>query len=236
MSQLEYWAVFCIVFLRYYGVHPATYEMFPLLEKISGVSPRLWAQDHQQPTFPAALLRLIHQKFNERFRQALKKRKRVRWPDFNSLRRALALGNLRPELVSLSGGLAQTDFPLPPHTAPHIQALATPQMVAGTTPTPQAQGSRRNQAQEKNPHPVPQMHFGPGFWIRTAIGKAAANGVYIPQTDNGRHFCLSYHLKGACNTHCGGRQLHRPLSQSEFGRLGEWRDRYCGREEVPLVR
>ena len=59
-SQLEDWAVFCTLFLGYNRVHPATYEMFLLLEETSGVSLRLWVQYHQQPTFPAALLCLAY--------------------------------------------------------------------------------------------------------------------------------------------------------------------------------
>ena len=59
VSQLEAWDVFCTVFLGDGGVHPATYEMFLLLEETSGVSPRLKAQACQQPTFPAAFLCLI---------------------------------------------------------------------------------------------------------------------------------------------------------------------------------
>ena len=54
--------------------------------------------------------------------------------------------------------------------------------------------------------------------------------------DNSRQFFLSYHIKGLCNTHCGGKHSHRPLSQIEFRRLGEWRDRYCGGDEAPPVR
>ena len=55
----------CTLFLGDDGVHPATYEMFLLLYKTSGVSMQLWAQAQQQSTFPAALLRLIQQEFNE---------------------------------------------------------------------------------------------------------------------------------------------------------------------------
>ena len=80
------------------------------------------------------------------------------------------------------------------------------------------------------------MQLGLGFRIRTSIDAAAVDGVEIPQTDNDRHFCLSYHLKGVCNTHCGSRHFHRPLSQSKLGRLDKWRDRYCGRDEAPPVR
>ena len=83
--------------------------------------------------------------------------------------------------------------------------------------------------------PDPQMKIGPGFRIWTAIDAAAASRVDIPQTENGRHFYLSYHLKGVCNTHCGGRHFHRPMSQSKFGRIVEWHNRYCGGDKAPLV-
>ena len=43
-SQIEAWAVFCTLFLGDNRVHPATYEMFLLLEDTSGVRPRLRAQ------------------------------------------------------------------------------------------------------------------------------------------------------------------------------------------------
>ena len=64
------------------------------------------------------------------------------------------------------------------------------------------------------------MKIGPGFRIRTAIDEAEANKVNTPLTYDSCHFCLLYHLKGVCNTNYGGRNFHRPLSQSEFGRLG----------------
>ena len=76
-SQLEAWSVFCTVFLVNDGVHPATYDIFLLLEEKSGVSLKLRAQARQQPIFPAALLRLTQQEFNERFCQALERQQRA---------------------------------------------------------------------------------------------------------------------------------------------------------------
>ena len=70
--------VFCTVLLGDDGAHPTTYKMFLLLEETSGVSPRIRAQARHQPTFPAALLRLIQQEFNESFCQVLERRHRVR--------------------------------------------------------------------------------------------------------------------------------------------------------------
>ena len=115
VSQIEAWAVFCKVSLGDNRLHPMTYEIFLLLEEASGVSPRLRAQSRQQHTFPTDILRLIHQEFNESFRQALERWKRVGWPNFESLWRALATGDFRPKLVSLPGGIALPDQlqPLP---------------------------------------------------------------------------------------------------------------------------
>ena len=153
LSQMEAWSVFCTVFLRDDGVHPATYEIFLLLEETAGVIPRLRVQARRQPTFPADLLRQIHKEFNENFCQALERRQRVIWPNFESLRRALATGNFRPELVTLPRGLAPLERPLPP-PAETCRLVATPQ-ASGNTPTPQALGRRGNQIQEHNPHPAP---------------------------------------------------------------------------------
>ena len=83
-SQLETLDVFCTVFLGDDNVHPATYKMFLLLEDTSGIIRRLMEQARYQPTFPAALLCLIHQDFNEIFCQALERRQRVRWTNLFS--------------------------------------------------------------------------------------------------------------------------------------------------------
>ena len=105
-SQLEAWDVFCMFSLGDDGVHPATYEMFLLLEETSGVSPRLRAQACQQLAFTAALLRLIQQEFDESLHQVLEMWQRVQWLNLESLRRDLATVNFRLELVALPGGLA----------------------------------------------------------------------------------------------------------------------------------
>ena len=124
-SQLKAWTVFCMVFLVDDGVQPIPYEMLLLLEETSGGSLRMKAQARQKPTFPVALLCLIHQEFNKSFHQALERRQRMRWPNFESLKRALATGNFRRDLVALPGGIALPERPLPPSAEPHHQASAT---------------------------------------------------------------------------------------------------------------
>ena len=112
-SHIEAWAVFCIVLLGDNSGHPTAYNIFLLTGETSSVSLRLWAQAHQKTTFPASLLRMIHQEFNESFRKALERWKLVRWKTFESLRRSLETGNLRPEMVALPGGISPQEQP--PH-------------------------------------------------------------------------------------------------------------------------
>ena len=112
-SQLEAWALLSTVFLGYDGAHPAKCKIFLLLEETSRFSPRLRAQACHQPTLTAALLRLIQQEFNDSFFHEFERRQRVRWPNFESLRRALATGNFRLELVTLPAGMAPPELPIP---------------------------------------------------------------------------------------------------------------------------
>ena len=54
-----------------------------------------------------------------------------------------------------------------------------------------------------------------------------ATGAPVPQTDDGRPFCLSYHLKGVCNSNCCGRHAHRTLYPHEQGVLSAWKSQFC---------
>ena len=74
--------MFYIVFIGYGSRHPATYNIFRLVKDTTGIIPRLCAQSRQHPDLSAALLRLIHTEFNERFSEALERRKRVWWTNF----------------------------------------------------------------------------------------------------------------------------------------------------------
>ena len=110
-SQMEALAVFFMVFIGDKSKHPATYDMFLLIEETSGVSPWMQTQAHHQLTFPVALLLLIHQEFNGRFCHALERRQRVWWTDFDIMWRVLTMGNFRTELVALPGGITPPERP-----------------------------------------------------------------------------------------------------------------------------
>ena len=52
-------------------------------------------------------------------------------------------------------------------------------------------------------------------------------GSPLLQRADGRPFCLSYHLKGVCNSNCGGHHAHRMLSPHNWGILSAWKSRFC---------
>ena len=74
-----------------------------------------------------------------------------------------------------------------------------------------------------------------GFRICRTIDAAAEEIVEISITDDGRHFCLNYHLKGVCKSKCGGRRSHRIMFQGEMGRMTAWRDQLCAEDADPPV-
>ena len=65
----------------------------------------------------------------------------------------------------------------------------------------------------QTPAPLPHLQIGPRFRLRQSMEQAAETKYMpVPQTDDGFPFCLSYHLKGVCNSNCGGHHAHRTFS------------------------
>ena len=80
----------------------------------------------------------------------------------------------------------------------------------------------------QNPAPLPHHQVGPGFRLRQSMDQAEeTTGMPVTQTDDSRPFCLSYHLKGVCNSNYGDRHAHRTLSSHEQGVLSAWKSRFC---------
>ena len=173
---------------------------------------------------PAALVQLIQNEFNESFHQAFTSHLPVRWPHFAPLVLTLATGPFHLVTVTMLGGFQQR---LPTTIAPHRRA-GPPRK---TLTTPYRGGEFHTaipQVVVQNPAPIPEFQVGPGFRLRQSMEQAAeTSGTTVPQKDDGRPFCLSYHLKGVCNSKCGGRHEHRTLSLHEQGILRTWKSRYC---------
>ena len=189
----------------------STFEIFLLIEETSGVGPQLLPQARHQPSFPASLLCMIQQGLKESFRQALERRKRVRWPDFESLRQALATVNFRPEFVALQGGITTPERLAPSPAAPRRLVIRASPHATGAPPPQLAKQTHRE------------------------IDDAESQVVDIPETYDGRHFCLSFHMKGVCNRNCGGQHSHRALSQSELRCFVRWCEKFCSKEAAPPV-
>ena len=100
-SQMEAWVALCAVFLIDKVKHPVTFDMFFLIEDKVCVSPHLRAEVQQQPVFPITFLHLLKTVFDKIFVQALERKQRVRWKYLGGLRREIATGDFRLELVAL---------------------------------------------------------------------------------------------------------------------------------------
>ena len=111
--------------------------------------------------------------------------------------------------------------PSPPTHAPHK--------------TPPRGEERKNQSATHNPWSSAHLKVYPGLGIRRAIYAVAKEGINVPNRDYNRHFCLSYHFKGVCNSNCGGRQSYRTMTQRNIGWMTEWKNRFFSEDAPPPV-
>ena len=159
--------------------------------------------------------------FNESFRQVFTSHLPVRWPHLSPLIRTLTTGHFRPDRVTMPDG-----FRLNVPTAPLSYRSAAHQNRA-----PAQRGGEEHTATSQmavqNPNPLPHLQVGPGFRLRQSMDQSnVTTGSPVPQTADGRPFCLSYHLKGVCNSNCGGCHAHRRLSPHERGTLSAWKSHF----------
>ena len=74
-----------------------------------------------------------------------------------------------------------------------------------------------------------------GFSIRYAINVADEEGVGVPETEDGRHFCPRYHFKGLYNLNCDGHHSYCTMTQGEIGRMTKWNNHFCTEDLPPPV-
>ena len=96
---------------------------------------------------------------------------------------------------------------------------------------PTTYGKRRS----RNRTPPHSYRSGQVSEFAGQIYDAVIQRVYIPATDNGHHFFLSFHLKGVCKGNCGSWHSNKALSQRNSGRLVRWCKHFCGEEAAPPV-
>ena len=192
--------MFCHVLLEYVAMQPATYEVYSLLKETTYVGVHMRSQTQRHPTMYATRLCPLQPEFNENFRQALERQQRFLWLDLERLGRDLVAGNFRLESVALTGV-----FTL------HIQEPRDPPVVAGTpfatldpvpAPYPPQTDSWRQHAASQKPWTASQLRMAPELLTHHNIDVSAEEGVDISSADDSRHLCLSYQLKGVCNSNC----------------------------------
>ena len=232
---LNQWIVLLDLILGPPDLHPEVHDLSVLVDTAKEVSARLRAQSHQQPDTLSALIHLIQTEFNESFRQVFVIPLPVRWSHFAPLVRNLTTGHFRASSVSIPGGFKDLKSP-PQKTRHQQQGNPAPPAAPRTGDSRCSIGARPVQVQEHNPAPNPQLQVGPGFNLRLVMDMAAGSfGYPVPLTDDGRPFCLIFHLEGVCNSHCGGRQAHWWITARGNGTLVGWKARYCATISPPPV-
>ena len=64
----------------------------------------------------------------------------------------------------------------------------------------------------ENPLPISALQVGLGFKLHLSMDMSEEmTGEAAPLTDNVHPFCLSFHLKGVCNSNFGGRHANQCL-------------------------
>jgi hypothetical protein len=106
--------------------------------------------------------------------------------------------------------------PLPPLQPGRMHTPAAPPPAAGTDP--QAGTAVRCLPYNEVFTPYRQT----GDRERDDIRRAAAAGQTVPQSDAGQPMCISYHVKGICNSRCGRSAGHTAHNAAESARLSAW--------------
>ena len=189
--MLEQWLVVVTVLLGPQERHPTVFELTTLLAAAKEINSSLRAQAVVQQDMPAALVRIIQTDYNESFHQAFTSHLPVRWPHFNPLIRNLATLHFHLGTVAMPVGFQHS---LPTSVA--ANRSAAPPHKTSTSPYQVGEAhTALLKATVQKPAPLPHLHVGPGFRLQQSMEHAAKiSGMPVPQTYNGRPFCLSYHL------------------------------------------
>jgi hypothetical protein len=110
-------------------------------------------------------------------------------------------------------------------------------ITTGTTGTGSNSGSGTNRTGSRTPdasQPLGMAEkckpyveaFAPfretGKRVREVIKAASAAGHTLPANDAGTDMCISFHVKGICNSACGRKRDHASHNNAETARLTEW--------------
>ena len=112
---------------------------------------------------------------------------------------------------------------------PQAQLPAAPGTMSGNPPRPPQPGGRGSLERKTSPlNQVFQPFVDLALRIRDVLRRAGPTNR-VPNNASGTEMCLSYHIKGMCNTNCARRGDHRDHTPDEDQALHGW----CQRHYTP---
>jgi hypothetical protein len=110
-------------------------------------------------------------------------------------------------------------------TSSTASAAASPADAAAAPATPTASNFDSGVIAKNVPYLEVYAPFrATGKRIRPVIKAAIEAGNHLPKNARGTPMCVSYHVKGVCNSNCGRNSDHAPHSNDDTARLVAW----CG--------
>ena len=146
-------------------------------------------------------------------------------PQWNELWRAIQLQTdwetplperyLAPVLPSSTAAVYQ---PLPTGALPPVPVPSAP----AATSTPAAARDTTTVELSASYDDIFLPYKETGQRIRDILKKAKEAGNPLPKNAWGGDMCVSYHVKGVCNTNCGRKADHRPHNAADKKKLLDW--------------
>ena len=170
--------------------------------------------------FPALAMRWVQLRTSLWFDQQASQNTNVAAPDFVELLTKIRLQEAWEPYIPQRYLAGTQPDPAPPPGAYLPPAQPQPPPPAG----PPAPGPRTRGTLERKSSPMNQI-FQPfadmSLRIRDVLQRAGTTNR-VPPNATGTEMCLSYHIKGMCNTNCARRGDHRDHAPDEDQTLQQW--------------
>ena len=185
---------------------------------------------------PAALVRLIQTEFIEICWKISTSSLMVRWPQISMLTCILTTGNFIPKYVVILGGFQNIRGPSTGRLGSKVREIQQDNGYGATSTVPK---TARTYCQDAvhNLSYIHSLQVGTGFNILLEMEIAEDMiRAAIPLTNVGLPFCLSYQLKGVCNSNYGGQNTHIVLLDREHILLAALENQLCGAATTPVLK
>jgi hypothetical protein len=205
--------------------HPLTIEYGNFVRTWPQFAPKFEHQMSTQPLTPVLVIRWVQLRLNFWFTEQAASPLCLETPDLQQLYRDFKLEV--PWQPSMPHAYLVQPRPTPaPAGAPATARTATAAAAAAAaTTTPRTQTLVINERQQTAFLPWKEV---PGT-LRQYLRNPDGTAVPTLRSDAGTEHCLSWHIRGRCNTGCACKADHKAPNAGEVTRLTAW----CGRVLVP---